>query len=141
MRISHVSSDVCSSDLCDLTDRQAEAILNMRLRSLRKLEEMELRREKDALEKARGDLEQLLGSETRQRTRLKRDLSKIRDRYGPATAPGKRRTLIEQAGRARDIPLKAMNERHPITVIRTKRGWTRGRTRHSQEKRRVGKKG
>src|SRR3546814_12527641 len=100
MRISDWSSDVFSSDLegyiiaflnldrvieiirtedepkpvmlaeFDLTDRQAEAILNMRLRSLRKLEEMELRREKDALEKERGDLEQLLGSQTRQRTRL-----------------------------------------------------------------------
>src|SRR3546814_1349576 len=130
MRISDWSSDVCSSDLFlnldriieiirtedepklvmiaefDLTDRQAEAILNMRLRSLRKLEEMELRREKDALEKERGDLEQLLGSETRQRTRLKRDLTKIRDRYGPETALGKRRTLIEQDGPARDIPLE-----------------------------------
>src|SRR3546814_2056428 len=99
MRISDWSSDVCSSDL------------------LRKLEEMELRREKDALEKERGDLEQLLGSETRQRTRLKRDLTKIRDRYGPETALGKRRTLIEQAGPARDIPLEAMIEREPITVI------------------------
>src|SRR3546814_4510208 len=54
----------------DLTDRQAEETLNMRLRSLRKLEEMELRRKKDALLKERGYLEQLLGSETHKRTRL-----------------------------------------------------------------------
>ncbi|MGN6279274.1 MAG: DNA topoisomerase IV subunit A [Sphingomonas sp.] len=114
----------------ELTDRQAEAILNMRLRSLRKLEEMELRREKDALEKERGDLEQLLGSEARQRTRLKRDLGKIRDRYGADTALGKRRTLIEEAGPARDIPLEAMIEREPITVIMSQRGWIRAMKGH-----------
>ena len=114
----------------ELTDRQAEAILNMRLRSLRKLEEMELRREKDALEKERGELELLLGSEARQRTRLKRDLGKIRDRYGPETELGRRRTLIEEAGPARDIPLEAMIEREPITVIMSQRGWIRAMKGH-----------
>ncbi|MCM8731853.1 DNA topoisomerase IV subunit A [Hephaestia sp. GCM10023244] len=114
-----------------LTDRQAEAILNMRLRSLRKLEEMELRREKEALEKERADLELLLGSEQRQRTRLKRDLGKIRDRYGPETDLGKRRTLIEQAGPAREIPLEAMIEREPITVIMSQRGWIRAMKGHA----------
>ncbi|RIA43616.1 DNA topoisomerase IV subunit A [Hephaestia caeni] len=114
-----------------LTDRQAEAILNMRLRSLRKLEEMELRREQDALEKERAELEQLLGSEARQRTRLKRDLAKIRDRYGPETELGRRRTLIEQAGPARDIPLEAMIEREPITVIMSQRGWIRAMKGHA----------
>lgn len=113
-----------------LTDRQAEAILNMRLRSLRKLEEMELRREKDTLEKERGELELLLGSEARQRTRLKRDLGKIRDRYGPETDLGRRRTLIEEAGPARDIPLEAMIEREPITVIMSQRGWIRAMKGH-----------
>ncbi|MGN6376642.1 MAG: DNA topoisomerase IV subunit A [Sphingomonas sp.] len=113
-----------------LTDRQAEAILNMRLRSLRKLEEMELRREKDALEKERGELELLLGSEARQRTRLKRDLGKIRDRYGPETELGRRRTLIEEAGPAREIPLEAMIEREPITVIMSQRGWIRAMKGH-----------
>jgi topoisomerase IV subunit A len=114
----------------ELTDRQAEAILNMRLRSLRKLEEMELRREREALEKEQADLTQLLGSETRQRTRLKRDLGKIRDRYGPETALGKRRTLIEEAAPARDIPLEAMIEREPITVILSERGWVRAMKGH-----------
>jgi len=113
-----------------LTDRQAEAILNMRLRSLRKLEEMELRREKDALEKERGELEQLLGSEQRQRTRLKRDLTRIRDRYGPETELGRRRTLIEEAGPAREIPLEAMIEREPLTVIMSQRGWIRAMKGH-----------
>ncbi|PCG13326.1 MULTISPECIES: DNA topoisomerase IV subunit A [Sphingomonas] len=113
-----------------LTDRQAEAILNMRLRSLRKLEEMELRRERDALEKEQGELTTLLGSEARQRTRLKRDLTKIRDRYGAETPLGRRRTVIEEQAAARDIPLEAMIEREPITVILSERGWVRAMKGH-----------
>ncbi|WP_066546836.1 MULTISPECIES: DNA topoisomerase IV subunit A [unclassified Sphingomonas] len=108
-----------------LTDRQAEAILNMRLRSLRRLEEMELRRERDGLEKEQGELTLLLGSEARQRTRMKRDLAKIRDRYGPETAIGRRRTTVAEAAPAADIPLEAMIEREPITVILSQRGWIR----------------
>ncbi len=113
-----------------LTDRQAEAILNMRLRSLRKLEEMELKREQAALEKEQASLQLLLGSDARQRTRMKKDLEKIRDRYGPETALGKRRTLIEEAAPARDIPLEAMIEREPITVILSQRGWIRAMKGH-----------
>ena len=113
-----------------LTDRQAEAILNMRLRSLRKLEEMELRRERDALEKEQGELTTLLGSEARQRTRLKRDLTKIRDRYGAETPLGRRRTVIEEQAAARDIPLEAMIEREPVTVILSERGWVRAMKGH-----------
>jgi topoisomerase-4 subunit A len=113
-----------------LTDRQAEAILNMRLRSLRKLEEMELRKERDALAAERSGLEALLGSEARQRTRLKRDFGKLRDRYGPETSLGKRRTTIEQAAPLRDIPLDAMIEREPITVILSQRGWIRAMKGH-----------
>jgi topoisomerase-4 subunit A len=113
-----------------LTDRQAEAILNMRLRQLRRLEEMELRREHEALEKEKADLEQLLCSEARQRTRMKRDMGKIRDRYGPETLLGKRRTLIEEAGPTREIPLEAMIEREPITVILSQRGWIRAMKGH-----------
>ena len=113
-----------------LTDRQAEAILNMRLRSLRRLEEMELRREKDALEKEQGELQALLGSEARQRTRLKRDFAAVRDRYGLDTALGMRRTDIEEAAPAREIPLEAMIEREPITVILSQRGWIRAMRGH-----------
>jgi topoisomerase-4 subunit A len=100
-----------------LTDRQAEAILNMRLRSLRKLEEMELKREQAGLEKEKAELETLLSSDARQRTRMKRDLGKMIERYGPETALGKRRTVVEEAAPAREIPLEAMIEREPITVI------------------------
>jgi len=113
-----------------LTDRQAEAILNMRLRSLRRLEEMEIRKERDGLEKEKGELELLLSSDARQRTRLKRDLGKVRERYGPETALGKRRTTIEEAAPAREIPLEAMIDREPITVILSQRGWIRAMKGH-----------
>jgi topoisomerase IV subunit A len=108
-----------------LTDRQAEAILNMRLRSLRKLEEMELIREREALEKERGELQALLDSPARQRTRMKRDLAKLREVYGPETTLGARRTTIAEAAPAREISIEAFIEREPITVILSKRGWIR----------------
>ena len=113
-----------------LTDRQAEAILNMRLRSLRRLEEMELKREQGALEKEQAGLQKLLASDGLQKKRLKKDLEKVRDRYGPETALGKRRTMIEEAAPARDIPLEAMIEREPITVILSQRGWIRAMKGH-----------
>ena len=113
-----------------LTDRQAEAILNMRLRSLRRLEEMQLRTERDALVAEREELEKLIKSEDRQRTRLKKDLLKLRGRYGPDTELGRRRTRIEEAGPAREIPLEAMIEREPITVIMSRRGWIRAMKGH-----------
>ena len=113
-----------------LTDRQAEAILNMRLRSLRRLEEMELKREQAALEKEQATLTALLGSEAKQRTRLKADFRKVRDRYGPETALGKRRTELREQAAARDIPLEAMIEREPISVILSARGWIRAMRGH-----------
>jgi len=117
----------------ELTDRQAEAILNMRLRSLRRLEEMELKRERDALTKEQGELEALLASDARQRTWMKRALAKVRERYGPDTAIGKRRTTIEEAGPTREIPLEAMIEREPITVILSQRGWIRAMKGHVED--------
>jgi len=113
-----------------LTDRQAEAILNMRLRSLRKLEEMELRRERDALAAERDDLHKLVESPARQKTRLKKDLAALRKRYGPDEGIGARRTGLEEAAPARDIPLEAMIEREPITVIMSQRGWIRAMKGH-----------
>ncbi|HEY0626622.1 MAG TPA: DNA topoisomerase IV subunit A [Allosphingosinicella sp.] len=113
-----------------LTDRQAEAILNMRLRSLRKLEEMQIKKERDALIKEREELQKLVDSPARQRTRLKKDLAALRDRYGLDTELGRRRTLIEEAGPAREIPLEAMIEREPITVIMSQRGWVRAMKGH-----------
>jgi topoisomerase-4 subunit A len=117
----------------ELTDRQAEAILNMRLRSLRKLEEMELVREREGLEKEREGLVQLLESPARQRTRMKRDLGALRAVYGPETLLGKRRTTIAEAAPARDIPLEAMVEKEPVTVILSQRGWIRAMKGHIDE--------
>ena len=113
-----------------LTDRQAEAILNMRLRSLRRLEEFEIRTERGKLDKEQAELTTLLGSHARQRTRMKRDLAKIRDRYGADTPLGRRRTTIEEAAPAREIPLEAMIEREPITVLLSQRGWIRAMRGH-----------
>jgi topoisomerase IV subunit A len=108
-----------------LTDRQAEAILNMRLRSLRKLEEMEIGRERTALAKERDELVKLIESPARQRTRLKRDLQALKDKFGD-----ERRTQIVEAAAARDIDWSAMIEKEPITVILSQRGWIRAMKGH-----------
>jgi len=114
-----------------LNDRQAEAILNMRLRSLRRLEEMEIRTERGKLDKERAELAALIESPARQRTKLKKDLAKLRERYGPETVLGARRTVIEEAAPPRDIPLDAMIEREPVTVILSAKGWIRALRGHA----------
>ncbi|PIW56040.1 MAG: DNA topoisomerase IV subunit A [Sphingomonadales bacterium CG12_big_fil_rev_8_21_14_0_65_65_10] len=113
-----------------LTDRQAEAILNMRLRSLRKLEEMQLRQEKDDLLAEREELEKLLGSPARQRTRLKRDLKALQKEYGLDTDLGARRTLIAEPAAATEFSMDAMIEKEPVTVILSQKGWIRGAKGH-----------
>ncbi|MGB3710830.1 MAG: DNA topoisomerase IV subunit A [Erythrobacter sp.] len=114
----------------DLNDRQAEAILNMRLRSLRKLEEMQLRKEKDDLLAEQDDLEKLLGSPARQRTRLKKDLRTLRKDYAEETALGRRRTRIEEAEAGIEFSMDAMIEKEPITVILSRKGWIRAAKGH-----------
>jgi topoisomerase IV subunit A len=109
----------------ELSDRQAEAILNMRLRSLRRLEEMEIAKERDALDKERDELAKLIESPARQRTRLKRDLAAVKEKFGD-----ERRTRIEEAGVAREIDWSAMIEKEPITVILSQRGWIRAMKGH-----------
>jgi topoisomerase IV subunit A len=114
-----------------LNDRQAEAILNMRLRSLRRLEEMELRRELDALKLEREELVKLIESPARQRTRLKKDLIKLRAGYAEETELGRRRTALIEAAPAREIALEAFIEREPVTVILSKRGWIKAMKGHA----------
>jgi topoisomerase-4 subunit A len=114
-----------------LNDRQAEAILNMRLRSLRRLEEMELKSEREKLAKERAELVALIESPARQKTRLKKDLAGLRTRYAPETDLGKRRTTVAEAAPAREIPLDAMIEREPITVILSQKGWIRALKGHA----------
>lgn len=113
-----------------LNDRQAEAILNMRLRSLRRLEEFEIKTERDKLAEEREGLVLLIESPARQKTKLRKDLAALRVTYGPETEIGKRRTLVAEAAPAKDIPLEAMIEREPITVIMSLRGWVRAMKGH-----------
>ena len=108
-----------------LSDRQAEAILNMRLRSLRKLEELEIAKEREALAKERDELLKLIESPGRQRTRLKRDLTAMRDKFGD-----ERRTRLEEIAPTREIDWSAMIEKEPITVILSQRGWIRAMKGH-----------
>ena len=114
----------------NLTDRQAEAILNMRLRSLRKLEEMELRQEQGDLLSEQEELHKLLESPARQRTRLKRDLNNLRKEYAEDTPLGRRRTSIAEAAPMREFSMDSMIEKEPVTVILSARGWIKGARGH-----------
>jgi len=113
-----------------LTDNQAEAILNIRLRSLRRLEEMELNAERDALIGERADLDDLLDSDRRQWKRVGTDLNEVRKLYGKATVLGARRTQFADATEIEDIPYEAMIDREPITVICSRMGWIRAMKGH-----------
>lgn len=109
-----------------LSDVQAEAILNMRLRSLRKLEEFEIRKEHDALSKEKDGLEKLLGSEARQWKAVAGQLAKVREAFGPDTDIGRRRTGFgEAAAHDADAVIEALVEREPITVVVSDKGWIR----------------
>ncbi len=114
-----------------LNDRQAEAILNMRLRSLRRLEEMEIKTERAKLDKERAELAALIADPKKQKAKLKKDLAKLREKYGLETKLGARRTVIEEAAPPRDIPLDAMIEREPVTVILSAKGWIRALKGHA----------
>lgn len=114
----------------ELTEIQAEAILNMRLRSLRRLEEMELIAERDALQKERADLADLLESDRRQWKKIGEELEEIRKKFGKGTKGGDRRTQFAEAGVVEDVPYEAMIEREPITVICSKMGWIRAMKGH-----------
>nr|HPQ50561.1 DNA topoisomerase IV subunit A [Alphaproteobacteria bacterium] len=109
-----------------LTEVQAEAILNMRLRSLRKLEEIEIRKEFDALEKEKDGLEKLLKSEAKQWAEIKKQIGITKKIYGPTTVLGARRTTIGKPPAPISIDLQqVMVEKEPITVILSAKGWIR----------------
>ena len=113
-----------------LTEVQAEAILNMRLRSLRRLEEMELLRERDALREEREGLVALLASEEMQWQRIADELRETRKKFGRDYEGGARRSVFAEAGEVADVPLEAMIEREPITVVCSKMGWIRAMSGH-----------
>ncbi|UEM05592.1 DNA topoisomerase IV subunit A [Skermanella rosea] len=108
-----------------LTEVQAEAILNMRLRSLRKLEEFEIRKEHDSLSAERADLLDLLENEPRRWKAIAKQIAETRKRFGKATKLGARRTVVADAPSAVIIPLEAMVEREPVTVFCSEKGWIR----------------
>ncbi|MBK0399402.1 DNA topoisomerase IV subunit A [Limibaculum sp. M0105] len=134
-----------------LSDVQAEAILNMRLRSLRRLEEMQLRAERDELLAERADLEALVGDEALQWGRIGDEIRAMRDKFGApralrqlrlaediaearrATTPwpeGARRTGLADAPAVEDVPAEALIEREPVTVVCSKMGWIRAMKGH-----------
>jgi topoisomerase IV subunit A len=109
-----------------LSDLQADAILNMRLRNLRKLEEIEIKQEDKQLRAERKSLNQLIGSEKEQWKKVADEIKEVRATFGPKTALGKRRTTFGQAPEHDEAAIEqALVEREPITVVVSEKGWIR----------------
>ena len=117
----------------ELSDVQAEAILNMRLRALRKLEEVAIRDEHKALKAERKDLAGLLRDKKRQWTRIAEEIAATRKAFGEKTEIGARRTAIGDAPTAEIVPLTAMIEREPVTVLCSEKGWVRAVKGHIED--------
>jgi topoisomerase-4 subunit A len=117
-----------------LTDVQAEAVLNLRLRQLRKLEEIEIRKEFDALSEEKKQIEALLGSDAKQWHLIKWQVKQIRDKFGADTELGKRRTTFADAPEhdLTDIA-HAMIEKEPVTVVVSEKGWLRAMKGHMSD--------
>ncbi len=118
------------SDEEGLSEVQAEAILNMRLRSLRRLEELELIAERDRLMVERAEIEDLLEGEDLQWGRIADELREVRKTFGRNAPGGARRTGFAEAGEEPDLPAEAMIDREPITVVCSQMGWIRAMTGH-----------
>ena len=114
----------------ELSEVQVDAILNMRLRSLRRLEELELMREQSALMEERAGLEDLLESGDLQWQAITNQLKATKRQFGKDWEGGARRTTFAQAGEVEDVPLEAMIDREPITVVCSQMGWIRAMTGH-----------
>ena len=107
-----------------LTDVQAEAILNMRLRSLRRLEEIEIRKEHKALTREAKELTALLGNVALRWSRIATELEQVRGKFG-AGPLGDRRTLLGAVPDAVEVDADSLIEREPITVVLSAKGWIR----------------
>ncbi len=114
----------------ELNEVQVDAILNMRLRSLRRLEELELKREQAELMEERAGLEDLLESESLQWDSITDQLRATKKQFGKDWEGGARRTTFAEAGEIEDVPLEAMIDREPITVVCSEMGWIRAMTGH-----------
>ncbi len=109
-----------------LSDVQADAILNMRLRNLRKLEEMEIRQEDKDLRVEKKSLEELLRSEKQQWKKVADQVREVRDTFGPKTPLGKRRTTFAEAPEHDEAAIEeALVEREPVTIVVSEKGWIR----------------
>ncbi|APH72838.1 DNA topoisomerase IV subunit A [Aquibium oceanicum] len=118
----------------DLTDTQAEAILNLRLRALRKLEEFEIRKEFDNLTAEKSQIEALLASDAKQWKTIRWEVEKLRDRFGSRTELGRRRTRFADAPEHDVTHIQhAMIEKEPITVVVSEKGWLRAMKGHLAE--------
>ncbi|HWA44914.1 MAG TPA: DNA topoisomerase IV subunit A [Hypericibacter adhaerens] len=109
----------------DLTEIQADAILNMKLKALRKLEEIEIRKENDDLTAERKTLKGLLKDEDKQWERVAAEIGEIKKRFGPKTELGRRRTELGTAPADVEIPMEALVERENVTVVCSAKGWVR----------------
>jgi topoisomerase-4 subunit A len=116
-----------------LSEVQAEAILNMRLRSLRKLEEIEIKREHDNLSAEQKDLKETLKSEEKRWKVITGEIKQIKKNFGESTALGKRRTDFADAPAAMDISIEAFIEKEPITILCSKMGWLRAVKGHTDD--------
>lgn len=114
----------------ELTEVQAEAILNMRLRSLRRLEEIELVKERDALMEERAGLEDLLASDGLQWNKIGEQLKETKKKFGKDFDGGARRTQFAEAGEVEEVPIEAMIDKEPITVVCSQMGWIRAMSGH-----------
>ena len=113
-----------------LSDNQAEAILNMRLRALRKLEEMEIRNEFDKLSAEQGALNTLLNSDDQQWNKISDDIKVVKETYSKKTKLGARRTDFAEAP-VIDVDLdQAMIEKEPVTIVFSEKGWIRAMKGH-----------
>lgn len=113
-----------------LNETQADAILNMRLRSLRRLEELEIKKEIGSLEAEQAELTDLVADEAKQWRRVGAEVREMRKVFGKDTALGRRRTGIQGPPADVEVPRAADIEREPITVVCSKKGWLRGMKGH-----------
>lgn len=109
----------------NLTENQAEAILNMKLRSLRKLEEAEIRQEYADLEAEKEQLEALLSDEGKRWEAIAGEIKQIKEKFGKKTALGRRRTEFAEIAEDIEVPVEIFVEKEPITVILSQKGWIR----------------
>jgi len=114
----------------DLTDVQVEAILNMRLRQLRKLEEMEIRKEEAELRKERKELQSLLKDEGKRWKTIEDEIKELKQAFGPKTELGRRRTEIGAPPSIVIVPIEAMIDKEPVTVVYSEKGWVRAAKGH-----------